>query len=227
MAFLQARMGSQRLPGKVLMKIQGHSILEWAVRRLQASPMVNKTVVLTTTRKNDDAVVEECQRLNVPCHRGPENNVLARFQEASRVFQPEIIIRATADNPLIEIGSIERIVTALRVFELDCCWEGGLPVGAATEAVTASALARSHGQAREARYLEHVTLHIKEHSGEFAISCLEPPQPLCRPDLRITVDNREDFIFMEQFLGLFPDGDLTRPLQEYLAAAVNYFFKET
>jgi spore coat polysaccharide biosynthesis protein SpsF len=218
MAFLQARMGSTRLPGKVLMSLNGHSILERAVRRLQASPAVDVTVVLTTTCKDDDVVAAEARRLDVPCHRGPELDVLKRFQEASRVFRPEIIIRATADNPLIEIGSIGRIVTALRVFDLDYCAENGLPYGAATEAVTAAALEQSHLQAREARHREHVTLHIKEHPEIFSASYLEPPASVRKPDLRVTVDTQEDFAFMERLLGLFPDSDVTRPLEDYINA---------
>ncbi|MCL2877284.1 MAG: NTP transferase domain-containing protein [Acidobacteria bacterium] len=212
-AFLQGRMGSRRLPGKTLMKIQGRSILERAICRLRASPAVDAVVVLTTRRKEDDAIAAESERLGVSYYRGPEDDVLARFHEAAEIFRPEIIIRATADNPLIEIGSIERIVTALRSFDLDYCMEKDLPYGAATEAVTASALAKTQAAAREQQHREHVTLYIKEHPGEFRVLLLDPPCAVRRPDFRVTVDTPEDFTAMERLLGRFSGTDT--PLENY------------
>ena len=215
MAFLQGRMGSSRLAGKTLMKIHGRSILERAIRRLQASPAVDAVVVLTTRRDEDDAIAAESERLGVPFYRGPSEDVLARFYEAAETFKPEIVIRATADNPLIEIGSIERIVTALRAFGLDYCMEKDLPYGAATEAMTAAALAKTRAEANEPRHLEHVTLYIKEHPEKFRISLLDPPPALRRPDFRVTVDTPEDFAAMERLIGRFPETDAPLPLENY------------
>jgi len=215
MAFLQARMGSSRLPGKTLMKIHGRSILERAIGRLQASPVVDAVVVLTTRREEDGAIVAECERLGVSFYRGPEDDVLARFYEAAEIFKPEIVIRATADNPLIEIGSIERIVTALRSLNLDYCMETDLPYGAATEAMTAAALAKTHAAASEPRHLEHVTLYIKEHADEFRVLLLEPPAGVRRPDFRVTVDTPDDLAAMERLIGRFPETDRLRPLEDY------------
>jgi len=215
MAFLQGRMGSRRLPGKTLMKIHGCSILERAISRLRASPVVDAVVVLTTRRKEDDAIAAECERLNVSFYRGPEEDVLARFHEAAKIFKPEIIIRATADNPLIEIGSIERIVTTLRSLELDYCMEKDLPYGAATEAMTATALAKAQVAAQESQHREHVTLYIKEHPDQFIVSLLDPPPAVRRPDFRVTVDTPEDFTAMERLIGRFPETDTPIPLENY------------
>jgi|WetSurMetagenome_2_1015567.scaffolds.fasta_scaffold59239_3 spore coat polysaccharide biosynthesis protein SpsF len=219
MAFLQARMGSTRLPGKVLMPIQGQSILERAVRRLRAAPVIDTVAVLTTRLKEDDAVVEEARRLGVLVHRGPEQDVLARFYEAAELFRPDIIIRATADNPLIEIGSIERIVGALRCAGLDWCMESGLPYGAATEAITAGALARVHFKAEEADHREHVTLYIKEHPEEFRLSLLTPPDDLRHPHVRVTVDTSDDLLFVDQLIRSLPENGQPLPLSAYLPLA--------
>ena len=215
MAFLQGRMGSRRLPGKTLMKIHGRSILERAIGRLQASPAVDAVVVLTTRLKEDDAIAVECERLGVPFYRGPVDDVLARFYDASEIFKPEIVIRATADNPLIEIGSIERIVSALRSSGFDYCMEKDLPYGAATEAMTAAALARTHAAASEPRHLEHVTLYIKEHPEEFQVLLPESPINVRRPEFRVTVDTLEDFVAMERLIGFFKETDQPRPLEDY------------
>lgn len=218
-AFLQARMGSTRLPGKVLMPIQGQSILERAIRRLQASSIVDAVAVLTTCLAQDDVIVEESHRLGTWVHRGPEQDVLTRFYEASEKFHPDIIIRATADNPLIEIDSIERIVTTLCSENLDLCMENELPYGTATEAITAEALTRVHLRAKKNHHREHVTLYMKEHPEEFVLSLIDPPNCLRYPQIRLTVDTPADFAFMNQLIQQLPERDDPLPLSEYLALA--------
>ncbi len=218
-AFLQARMGSTRLPGKALLKIQGQSILERAVRRLRAASIIHDIAVLTTTLVEDDALVNEARRLGVRIHRGPERDVLARFQEAAERFRPDVIVRATADNPLIEIGSVERIVCALLLEQADWCMEVELPYGAATEALTASALARAHQRAWEACGREHVTLYIKQHPEEFHSILLFPPQSLRHPQIRLTVDTPEDLVFMDELIRRLPEGTHPLPMIDYLTFA--------
>jgi spore coat polysaccharide biosynthesis protein SpsF len=220
MAFLQARMGSRRLPGKVLMPIQGQTILERAIRRLRESPAVDDVAVLTTTYSQDDAIVKETHRLGARVYRGSQNDVLERFQQAAEIFRPGIIIRATADNPLIDIGSLGRMVEALRSRNLDWCVEQNLPYGAATEALTASALETTHSRAREPRHREHVTLYIKEHPEEFRIALLDPPAALRHPNIRLTVDTLEDFQFVDSLIGKKVEGVHPLPLDEYIALAL-------
>jgi spore coat polysaccharide biosynthesis protein SpsF len=220
MAFLQARIGSTRLPGKVLMKIHGQSILERAIRRLQASPAIDDVAVLTTCLREDDVVEAEARRLGVQIHRGSERDVLSRFHEAAEKFHPDVIIRATADNPLIEIGSIDRIVEALCSKELDWCMEQDLPYGAATEAMTADALAKVHRMAEAPHHREHVTLYIKEHPEEFRQRWLRPPDLLRCPQVRITVDTPEDILFVDRLIGMLPQGDRPLPLRDYLPKAL-------
>jgi spore coat polysaccharide biosynthesis protein SpsF len=221
MAFLQARMGSHRLPGKVLMRIHGQSILERAIRRLQAAPVIDEVAVLTTCLKEDDAIVKECSRMSVLVHRGPDEDVLLRFHEASMIFNPEIIIRATADNPLIEIGSVDRIVAALRSNKLDMCVEQDLPYGAATEAMTSKALEKVHSLALDPRHREHVTLYAWEHPDEFRVSHVIAPDSVRYPKIRVTVDTLEDFRYVEQLVGRVAETPAPLPLDEYLIKALD------
>jgi spore coat polysaccharide biosynthesis protein SpsF len=220
MAFLQARMGSKRLPGKVLMPIQGQSILERAVRRLRAASVVDEVAVLTTTLSEDDVIEAESLRLGALVYRGSEFDVLKRFQDAAERFHPDIIIRATADNPLIDIGSVARIVRVLYSDLLDFCMENELPYGAATEAITASTLARVHQRAREARHREHVTLYIKENPFEFASAYLVPPDSLRHSGIRLTVDTPEDFTFVDRLIRKIPEETHPLPLSEYIPLAL-------
>ena len=202
------------------MPIRGQSILERVIRRLRAAELVDEVAVLTTMLSEDDAIVEESHRLGAWVYRGPELDVLARFYEAAKQFDPEIIIRATADNPLIDIGSIDRIVHVLRSESLDLCMERELPYGAATEALTAETLARVHSLAQEAPHREHVTLYIKEHPEMFCTSFPLAPRPLRLPQLRITVDTREDFVFVDQLIRRLPEGGFPLPLSEYVPFAL-------
>ena len=221
MAFLQARMGSLRLPGKVLMPIQGRSILERAVDRLRASASVDEVAVLTTRLPEDDIVAESASALGAVVYRGPELDVLARFYQASREFNPDIIVRATADNPLIEIVSIDRIVRTLLAENSDLCMEHGLPYGAATEALTAESLWEAHFRAKEAHHREHVTLYIKDHPESFRISYPDPPHSVRYPQIRLTVDTLEDFRFVDHLIRLLPESETPLPLEDYLPLALN------
>ncbi len=209
-------MGSTRLPGKVLLRIGGQSILERAVRRLREARSVEQVVVLTTTLREDDQVLEEALRLQAWVHRGPELDVLRRFQQASEKYEPGIIIRATGDNPLLDIGSVDRIVRAIHESDLDYCMESGLPIGAATEAITAEALARVDRVATEHRHREHVTLYVKHHPEQFRMALLPPPDCLHRPDMRVTVDTPADFAAVEDLIGSLPESAHPAPLLAYL-----------
>ncbi len=219
LAFLQARMGSQRLPGKVLLRIGGKSILERAILRLQATETVNKVVVVTTRLPEDDQIEEEAKRVQAEVYRGPETDVLARYREASDLLCPEIIVRATADNPLIDVGSVDRIVRALSCSDLDFCMESGLPVGAATEAITRRALEKVDRLTRDPRDREHVTVFVKEHPERFRLAYLSPPDRLKKPHLRLTIDTPEDFIFMETLMDSLPESSSPAPTEMYLDVA--------
>ena len=219
LGFLQARMGSTRLPGKVLLRLEGKTILERAILRLQAARTVDAVVVLTTILEADDALEEEARRLGVEAYRGPDQDVLRRFQQAAAKFRPDIVVRATADNPLIDIGSVERIVRAVQTSCLEYCVENNLPIGAATEALTARALQRVDSLATHPFHREHVTLYIKEHPELFRVAFLAPPDVLCRPDVRITVDTPGDFMFVEELIHGVPEAAVPLPLEHFLPCA--------
>jgi spore coat polysaccharide biosynthesis protein SpsF len=217
LGFLQARMGSTRLPGKILMRVRGKTILERAVERLRATRSLHGVAVLTTTRDEDEQVVYEALRLGAEVYRGPDLDVLTRFREAADLFLPDVIVRATADNPLLDIGSVDRIVRTLYDERLDYCTESNLPIGAATEAVTCAALKIADRLGNLPHHREHVTIYIKEHSGDFRTAFPDPPIELRRPDLRITVDTAADLAFVDGLIRTIPEGQAPIPLERYLA----------
>jgi spore coat polysaccharide biosynthesis protein SpsF len=216
LAFLQARMRSTRLAGKALLRIQGKSILQRSIERLRAADGLDDVVVLTTHHDEDDAIVKEAGMLGAPVFRGPDLDVLARFRQAADLFRPDIIVRATADNPLIDIGTTGRIVRRVIADNLDYCVEVDLPVGAATEAITRPALETVDRLGGLEHHREHVTIYIKEHRDEFRTGFADPPAALRRPDVWITVDTPADFAFVECLIKRIPEGCSPVPLEEYL-----------
>ncbi|HLW95381.1 MAG TPA: NTP transferase domain-containing protein, partial [Solirubrobacteraceae bacterium] len=102
LAFVQARMGSTRLPGKVLEPLAGRPSLLRIVERLERARGLDGVAVLTSVADGDDAIAELCEREGVTCLRGSENDVLARYQGAAEALGPEFVVRVTADCPLVD-----------------------------------------------------------------------------------------------------------------------------
>jgi len=195
-AIIQARMGSRRLPGKVLRDIGGRSLLGFLVDRLYGAETLDETLVATTTLPQDDAIVDECKRLGVPWFRGSESDVLKRYYEAALASSAQIVVRVTADNPFTDPASIDRVVLHLRATGDAYGIETGLPVGTTGEALTFSALAFLTAVANQPVWREHVTLYLKEHPDSLPTAVL-PSQPGCnRPDLSFTIDRTTDYEYV-------------------------------
>lgn len=196
---LQARMGSTRLPGKVLAPIGGRSVLAHCVERLQRSGL--PVIVATTELDDDDRVAQEAVRLGVAVVRGPVDDVLARYLAAARQFNLTEVIRATADNPAVDMDAPRRTLALLYRSGADHVVEHGLPTGAAVEAVTVEALARAAGLATDSYDREHVTPLIRRDPRFFALPALAPGD-VRRPAVRLTVDTAADLAFMRRVFAL-------------------------
>jgi spore coat polysaccharide biosynthesis protein SpsF len=215
---LQARMSSVRLPGKVLAPIGAMSMLGQCLVRLQAS-RVAPVIVATTTRIEDDAVVEEAARYGVSAVRGPVGDVLARYLLVADRWNLEEMIRATADNPAVDIEAPGRVLAALRRRGADHVIDRGLPYGAAVEAIRVDALRDSAHLAREAADLEHVTQYLRRHHDSYRVVDIDAPAPLRRPDLRLSVDTAGDLAYMRQVFEYLPASPAPAPLAAIIAAA--------
>ena len=194
---LQARYASTRLKGKALEPIGGCSMLERCLRRLVAAGVAH--VVLATTRSaEDDALEAIASRMGVPTYRGESDDVLGRFIGAAEAFSLDPIIRATGDNPAVDIQAPGRLLAALRADGLDYVREEGLPFGAGVEAFTAQALTLAAAKARNPYDREHVTTYMRRHPKLFNVRELAAPAPLWRPLLRLTVDTRQDLAWVRE-----------------------------
>src|SRR5215467_4685297 len=162
-AIIQARMASTRLPGKVLMKIGGRSLLVYLVERISRSRTLDSILVATTTNPRDNIIIEECERRGIPNFRGSESDVLGRYVSAARACQADIIVRVTADNPFTDPDSIDRVVDTLASGNVDYAIENHLPVGITGEALTWDALSFIDSVADTPPWREHVTLYAKDN----------------------------------------------------------------
>jgi len=216
---LQARLGSQRLPAKVLESIAGATLLAHCVRRLQ-SAMVGPMVVATTTLPADDAIEAEARRLGVSVFRGSEDDVLGRFVAAAAGAGAEFVVRATADNPAVDPGSAVRLIEALRAARADHAVEEGLPCGSTVEAVTATALRDAAARTTDPADREHVTPYLRRARSGFKCLILAAPAAVRRPDLRFSVDTAADLAYMRRVLrGGGATGGRVVPLADLIAAA--------
>jgi spore coat polysaccharide biosynthesis protein SpsF (cytidylyltransferase family) len=213
---LQARMGSTRLPGKAMRTLGEHTLLEHAVRRLQASGY--PVVLATTTKPEDDGLVAAAQALGAYTFRGSEDDVLDRYARAARFFELHRVVRATGDNPAVDIDAVSRTLALLDRTTAAHIVEHGLPYGAAVEAIRVGALLEAAATAVDPYDREHVTPFLKRTPRFRALQALAPGR-LRRPELRLTVDTEADLAFMQTLLAAVGPQTSPAPLSAFIAAA--------
>lgn len=214
---LQARFASTRLPGKALAPIAGRTILSRCLTRLRMA-RAGKVLLATTANREDDALAAVATADGIPVFRGPEHDVLHRTLLAARQMGATHVIRATADNPAVDVNAARRVLNVLLSSGVDYATEYGLPVGAAVEAMTTIALAKADALAVRDDDREHVTLMMKRDRLFNAIAVPAPPR-LCRPDLRFTVDTLQDLSYMRGVLTCADGGTREPSLTAVIRAA--------
>ena len=212
---LQSRMASQRLPGKALERVGGRPLVEQCLLRLLASEAA-PVILATTTGADDDAVAAVADRLGVPVFRGATDDVLDRFVRCAERFQLDVVIRATADNPAVDMEAPARLLAALVRSGADYGREDGLPCGAAVEAIATQALQRGAQLASDPSDREHVTTYLRRHEDRFNLLAMPAPPALARPDVRVTVDTPADLQHMRRMYAQAGEG--LRPLSDFIRA---------
>lgn len=193
-AIVQARMGSTRLPGKVLKPIAGKALLDHVLGRLSLLAYLVKVVVATSDLAQDDAIAQHCLASGVAVFRGSEANVLDRYYQCAKENSFEHVVRLTADNPFTDIEELQRLIELHLAQHNDYTHSfGSMPLGVGAEIFTFAALERSAREGHAPNHREHVNEYIQEHPGVFRIGELEIPAAKCRPDLRLTVDTEDDY----------------------------------
>jgi spore coat polysaccharide biosynthesis protein SpsF len=207
-AIIQARMGSTRLPGKVLMNLCGETVLARVVQRLRRATLIDCIVVATTNRPSDDVIVRECNSLQVACLRGSETDVLDRYWQAAQWFGAEVIVRVTSDCPLIDPELADETIRAFLRQPFDYAsnaLERTYPRGLDTEVFTIAALERAWREANKPYEREHVTPYIYEHPELFRLLSIRAERDYSA--YRWTLDTPEDMQLMQAIYARFADRD--------------------
>jgi spore coat polysaccharide biosynthesis protein SpsF len=191
---IQARMGSSRLPGKVLMPLGDNTVLGYVTSRcLQIQP-ISEVIVATSTLEQDDQIEEWCQQNQIRCFRGDEEDVLARFYKCAKPYNPDYIIRVTADCPFVDYDLANEMILSMKEQPSDIViLQGELPRGLAVEIISFSALDYIYKNGMEHRFREHVTYYAYEFSQKFNQTVLDVSISKQVPKLRITLDTEEDY----------------------------------
>jgi spore coat polysaccharide biosynthesis protein SpsF len=218
-AVLQARTGSTRLPGKVLLPLAGAPALLRMIERLASTTTVDRLVVATTLAPGDDAVVALCDAAGVAVVRGSEDDVLSRVVLAVEQVAPaaELVVRLTGDCPLIDPGIVDAVVLRAADDGLDYVsntqpptWPDGLDV----EVVRRQVLVRAHRDATLPSDREHVTPWVRRSLARDRIGAVTGPRDLS--SLRWTLDEPEDYVLVAAVYAALHRDDATFTTEEVL-----------
>jgi spore coat polysaccharide biosynthesis protein SpsF len=206
---IQARMGSTRLPGKVLLDLDGKTVLARVVERVRRSrTTASQVIVATTSGAGDNPVVEECHRLGVETFRGSEDDVLDRYYQAASRADAEVVVRICSDCPLIDPELIDRTVEQFLASSVDYAsnaLDRTYPRGLDVEVLTYKALERCWREAKLLYQRSHVTAYIYENPRLFGV--LRVTGKVDHSGHRWTLDTLDDYQFMQAVYERISDQD--------------------
>lgn len=203
---IQARMGSSRFPGKILKPIGDSYVLNYVVERCRKIIGVSNVIVATSTLPQDDAIVEWCNQHSVAYYRGSEDNVLSRYVDAAKPFNPDYVMRVTSDCPFVDYELASEMVEAIEANPVEIVdIVKQLPRGLAVEIIKYDALLRIHEGKTEERHREHVTYYAYEYREQFSRLAFEPNPEIQAPEFRITLDTLEDYELIQAIANHFND----------------------
>jgi spore coat polysaccharide biosynthesis protein SpsF len=224
-AIILARMGSSRLPGKTLMKLNGTPLLKRIYDRVCKISNVDKVIVATSTSYKDDELEAFCINNSIPVFRGDEEDVLGRFYQCAsqedQIQNLSSVVRITADEPFVDPGQTEDMISFLIDNNLDYIHNRhlqGPPLGFHAEVISFNALKNLNSSVTDKEEREHVTLHIlkPENRGDFKIKLFDAPENLRRPQYRLVIDQSEDFELVSKIYKALGDNPDTSEVINFL-----------
>jgi spore coat polysaccharide biosynthesis protein SpsF len=205
----QARMSSTRLPGKIMRKVLGKSLLEYHIERLQQVKEVEEAVVATTNNSVDDTIVDMCEHLRVSSFRGSEEDVLSRYHAAASEYHADTVVRVTSDCPLIDPAVVDQVIRAYKSRKSGEVYASNnlrrtYPRGMDCEVFSFEVLAEAAREATEPSDREHVTPFIYRQPERYGLINVTYDRDCSNH--RWTVDTPEDFELIKRILeNLYPD----------------------
>jgi spore coat polysaccharide biosynthesis protein SpsF len=224
LAITQARIGSTRLPEKILKMINNESLLEIHLKRILKSKLITKLKVATTTEPGTDQIVDIAAKLGVESYKGSINNVLERFYQTALPEKPDWIVRLTSDCPLIDPVEIDKVIEFAIKNDLDYAsntLDPKFPDGLDAEVFKFSALEKAVNEAKLTSELEHVTPYIWKNStykGGNIFTSDNVKNNIDYSAVRLTVDTAEDFLVIEKLIQIL---GTDKPWMDYVRALEN------
>ena len=199
-ALVQARMGSQRFPGKMAADLCGSPMIEWVLSRVKSAKRVDRVVLCTSDHLRDDRLAEMAVDIGVAVFRGSEANVLDRFARAAEAHAAGTVVRICADNPLISGRAIDLLVDRLASGDIDYAYNNvpadgaDWPDGFGAEVLPARLLAELDEKVGDPAHREHVTSWIRHGTDAYRIGTVPCPEAWRDPEriIRLDVDYKED-----------------------------------
>lgn len=204
-ASIQARMGSTRLPGKVLKPILGKPVLQWHIERIKLSRLIDDVVVATTTSQKDDQIVDLCEEIGVKYYRGSEKDVLNRIASLVAQFNADIHVECFGDSPLTDPQMIDEYIGYLlknkEIEFVSNSIQTTYPPGSEVLVYYGKVLLDANNRIKKNNPLrEHVSLHIYKRDDLYNIVNITAPDLYRYPNLYIEIDTDKDFIVMESII---------------------------
>lgn len=207
-AIIQARMGSTRLPGKILKKVLEKPLLEYQIERVKRAKLVDEIVIATTTNNSEQPIIDFCEKHSILYYRGSEEDVLSRYYEAAKEYKADTIIRLTSDCPIIDPVVIDKIIEYYTDNQplynyVSNTINRTYPRGYDTEVISYKALENVYQRATSKSEKEHVTSYVFQNPHLFHIEQILNGTD--HSNFRLTVDTYEDFVLISKIItSLYP-----------------------
>ncbi|MCB2297188.1 glycosyltransferase family protein [Clostridium tagluense] len=207
-ATIEARMTSTRLPGKVLMDFCGKSNLQHIIERLKRSKYLDEVVVATTVNKDDDAIVELCEKIGCKYYRGSEADVLLRVLDSAKSVNVDYIVEITGDCPVIDWRHVDNLIEMFFSGEYDYASntiERSFARGFDTQIFPVKILEEVNEITKNLVDHEHVSIYIYTHPEKYRLINWKADDKINHPEFEITLDTKEDYEFIKNIYGnLYP-----------------------
>lgn len=219
-AIIQARMGSARLPGKVLKKVLDKPLLQYLIERVRQSNLIDNIVVATTTSDVDEPIVELCKKMSIPYYRGSETDVLSRYYEAAMQIKADVIVRLTSDCPILDPKVMDTVIAFFlsnhhSYHYVSNTLQRSFPRGMDTEVLSLAALKEANQAAKSNSEREHVTAYIVNHPDKYKTANILYKEN--QSQHRWTVDTAEDYLLIRKIIETLHVKDPQFSLEDALA----------